>query len=170
MKPARRPPCLTHGRGGAYARHGCPDPAARPALGDGPGHRGSDRRRDLPDAGEHGALAWVPLLAARRVARHGRDGALRGAVLRRAGGALPRSRRRLRVPASGLRTGRRVSLRVEVPAGNGSGHHGRARRGVCPLRGVHRSHPRQRAQSSRGRGDPRPCGGKLSRASGWGLA
>ena len=51
---------------------------------------------------------------------HGRHGDLRRALLRRARRALPASGRRLRLPARGLRSARRVPLRLEVPADHGS--------------------------------------------------
>ena len=68
---------------------------------------------------------------------HGRGGALRGAQLRRAGGALPGGGRRLRLPARGLRAGAGLPLRLEVPAGDGPRAHRGARDGSRRLRAGH---------------------------------
>ena len=68
------------------------------------GRRPGHRRRHLPDAGVDGPDAGRrPLWLLGGLAAHGRHGALRRALLRRARRALPRGRRRLRLPARGVR-------------------------------------------------------------------
>ncbi len=116
----RRPAGGAAGRARVVLDGSASGPGRRHHAGGRPGHRG----RHLPDAGRDGAPAGLAVLAAGGLAGRRRDGAVRHARLRRAGRALPRGRRRLRVPARGVGPARRVSLRLEVLPRDGPRHHG----------------------------------------------
>ena len=126
-----------------------PRAAAAVAFGGGARRRAGDRRRHLPDARHHHPDDRLATGRAARLGRHGDDGDLRRALLRRAGGALPAGRRRLRLPARSLRAARGLPLRLEVPAGDGPGNHGRPGDRLRQLRRLHRP-ARQRGDARRG--------------------
>jgi hypothetical protein len=97
-------------------------------------HRRGRRCWDIPDAREHGAHTGVAPVASHRVARDGRDGTERGAVLRRAGSSAAASGRWIRVLARSVRPRRRLLVWLEVSVGDGSGDHRRVGGWTCRLR------------------------------------
>ena len=138
---------------GSSSEGGGPGALAGPGGGHLP-HRGAgDRHRHLPDARRHGAPARLPGPGVRDVAADGGHGPGRRALLRRAGLALPGSRRSVRVPARGVGRGARVPVRVEVPAGAGSGADGRTGGGDGGVRVLPGSAVRGRTEGRR-RGRP----------------
>src|ERR1043166_9492149 len=148
----------------------------------GGGRRRGRRRRHLPDArgdDEGGRLALLP---ARRLARGGRDGPVRRALLRRAGGAPARGGRRLRLPARRIRAAARLPLRLDGLARARPRTHRRARRrrGLIPRlralalagadedfgRRLHRlARRRERARRAAGRTRRRLADGDEARAA-----
>ncbi len=93
----------------------------------------------------------------------GRDGRVRRALLRRAGGALSGSGRRLRLPARSLRRGAGLPLRLDGARRDGPRHHRRARRGPRPVRGLRLRPLALRREDRRHRLDPPARGGERLR-------